>query len=241
MLLKLDDPKLLSEIIAIISDLVTEVRLKVDKEGMSMVAIDPANVALTSFSLPRAAFSQFEADQETLGISLENLKAVLKRCTSSSSLLMRREDNLLHIEIQDKIKRTFTLALIDIEAEEKAIPNLNFAGKVEINSYDLSDAVEDCAIVADSCSFSLADGKFVIEAKGLNSARSEFSSDEAVIGGTGKSRYSLEYLQKFNKAAKLSEKTLISFGDDYPLKIEYKDAKRALMFILAPRVETGNY
>ncbi len=241
MLLKLDEPKLLSEIIGIISELVTEVRLKVSKDGMSMVAIDPANVALVSFFIPSRAFSQFEADQETLGISLENLKAVLKRCTPTSSLLLKREDNMLHIDIHDKIKRVFTLALIDIEAEEKAVPNLAFTSKVEINSYDLSDSVEDCAIVADSCSFSIHEGKFVIEAKGLNSARSEFSSDEAVIEGNGKAKYSLEYLQKFNKAAKLSEKTVLSFGEDYPLKLEYKNEKRELMFILAPRVETGNY
>ncbi len=241
MLLKLDDPKLLSEIIGIISELVTEVRLKVNKEGMSMVAIDPANVALVSFFIPSNAFSQFESDQETLGVSLENLKAVLKRCTATSSLLVKREDNLLKIEIHDKIKRTFTLALIDIDTEEKVVPNLTFTSKVEINSYDLSDCIEDCAIVADSCSFSIQDGKFVVEARGLNSARAEFSSDEASLEGSGKGKYSLEYLQKFSKAAKLCEKTLVSFGDDYPLKLEFKDLKRELMFILAPRVETGNY
>lgn len=241
MKLKLDEPRLLSEIIGIISELVTEVRLKVNRDGMSVVAIDPANVALVSFIIPAHVFSQFEADQETLGVSLENLKAVLKRCTSSSSLTMKKEDNLLQIEILDKIKRAFTLALIDIDSEEKTIPNLNFTSKVEINSYDLSDSIEDCSIVADSCSFSVEEGKFVIEAKGLNSARSEFSGDEAVINGVGKSKYSLEYLQKFNKAAKLSEKTVLNFGEDYPLKIEYRDSKRELTFILAPRVETGNY
>lgn len=241
MLLKLDDPRLLSEIIGIISELVTEVRLKVDKQGMSMVAIDPANVALVSFSIPGKVFSQFEADQDTLGISLENLKAVLKRCTPTSSLVMKREDNLLHVDILDKIRRSFTLALIDIESEEKTIPSLTFTSKVEINSYDFSDSIEDCAIVADSCGFAIEDGKFVIEAKGLNSARSEFSSDEAAIEGNGKAKYSLEYLQKFNKAAKLSEKTIVSFGDDYPMRLEYKDEKRELIFILAPRVETGNY
>ncbi len=64
MLLKLDNPKLFSEIIGIISDLVLEVRIKVNKEGVSILAIDPANVAMTSFKLPNAAFSEFEVEND---------------------------------------------------------------------------------------------------------------------------------------------------------------------------------
>ena len=58
MLLKLDHPKLFSEIISIISELVLEVRLKVSKEGLRIIAIDPANVAMVGFKLPKSAFSQ---------------------------------------------------------------------------------------------------------------------------------------------------------------------------------------
>ena len=58
MLLKLDHPKLFSEIIGIIYELVLEVRLKVSKEGLSIIAIDPANVAMVSFKLPNTAFSE---------------------------------------------------------------------------------------------------------------------------------------------------------------------------------------
>ena len=79
MLVKLDFPKLLSDGISIISDLVTEGKLKFDEKGMSIVAIDPANVALVSFKLPVGAFSQFEANNDILGVSLESLKSILRR------------------------------------------------------------------------------------------------------------------------------------------------------------------
>ena len=47
--------------------------------------------------------------------------------------------------------------------------------------------------------------QFVIEAKGINSAMSEFSADEVKIDAENcKSKYSLEYLQKFIKASKVS-------------------------------------
>lgn len=238
MLIKLDTPKILSDIIALISEIVTEVRIRVDKAGLSIVAIDPANVALVSFKLPASNFSAFQADEEVLGVSLDSLKNVLRRCGAGSSLILQTEDNMLKIEIHDKIKRIFNLALINIDTEEKTMPILDFTCKIEMSSSDLLEATEDCSIVADSCSFNVKENKFIIEAKGLNSTKSEFSGDEVKIEGEkGKAKYSLEYLQKFAKACKLVEKTIINFSDDYPLKLEFKDSWE-LAFVLAPRVES---
>ncbi len=239
MLVKLENPKILADAVGIISELVTEVRLKADlSAGLSVVAIDPANVALVSFKIPASAFSAFEAVNETIGVSLDSLRSVLRRCSAGSSLIMKTDDNVLKIEIHDKITRSFSLALIEIEAEEKQVPNLEFSCTVEMNSSDFTDAIEDCAIVADACSLISKEKKFIIEAKGLNSAKNEFSGDEvSILGGDGKSRYSLEYLQKFTKGSKISDKVRVNFSDDYPLKLEFRAENAELVFVLAPRVE----
>ena len=239
MLLKLENPVLFSRVIEIISELVTEVRIKVNENGMSIVAIDPANVSMVGFNLPRKSFSQFEVGNEVLGINLDNLKRILKRCGGNSSLIMEKRENMLNIQIHDRIIRNFNLNLIDIESEDKEMPNLEFATKVEINSIDLIDSIEDCAVVADACSFLFQEGKFVIEARNINSARSEFSGDEAKISGENcRSKYSLEYLQKFMKGAKLCDKTILNFANNHPLKVELKTENMELDFVLAPRVET---
>lgn len=240
MLLKLDSPKLLGDVIGIISELVTEVKIKVNDDGLSIIAIDPANVALVSFLLPKTSFSAFEVNQEEIfGINMDNFKSVLRRCGIGSSLILQTGENVLKVEINDKIKRVFNLALINIEQEEKTMPSLEFNCKIDLSSLDLSEAIEDCSIIADSCSFSLKDGKFIIDAKSLHSTKSEFSGDEAKIEGEkGKGKYSLEYLQKFAKAGKLTEKVIINFADDYPLKLEFPGESFNLAFVLAPRVET---
>jgi len=238
MLVKLDNPLLLSKVIDILSELVTEVRIKFNEFGLSIGAIDPANVALVSFKLPKSSFSQFETGEEVLGINLDDLKRILKRCGNGSSLILEKKENFLNILIQDKIKRNFSLNLIEVEAEEKEIPELEYTARVEISSSDLIDSVEDCLVVADACSFIVQEGKFIIEAKGINSAMSEFSGDEAKIEAENcKVRYSLEYLQKFMKGAKLVEKTILNFAEDHPLKLDIKSEHMELNFLLAPRVE----
>ncbi len=63
MKLKLDNPKIFSEIISIISEMVLEVRIKVNNEGLSITSIDPANVAMILFKLTADAFSELEFEK----------------------------------------------------------------------------------------------------------------------------------------------------------------------------------
>ena len=127
---------------------------------------------------------------------------------------------------------------LQIDSEDKDEPELSFKCNVELKSDDFGQAVEDCNVVADSCALIAGDGFFIIEGSGsLNSARAEFSGDDAVISGIGKSRYSIEYLTKFIKAGKISEKVSVKFSDDYPLRIDFPGEKMGIGFILAPRVD----
>ena len=242
MLIELQNPALLSRAVEIISELVNEVRIKVNESGLSISAMDPANVSMVGFRLPKSSFSKFEAGAETLGINLDNLKQVLKRCGSGSLLLMEKKDNFLEIQIQDRIKRNFVLSLIDIEGNEidfnSKVERMEFSSSVEMDSIDLVDSIDDCLIVSDACSFIIENDKFIIEAKGLNSARAEFSSDEARIKAENcRAKYSLEYLHKFVKGARLSEKAFLEFANDNPLKLEFINEFMELKFVLAPRVE----
>lgn len=239
MKVKLDNPIMLSKAVDIISELVSEVRLKVNEFGMSIVAIDPANVAMIGFKLPKSFFSMFEVTDEVLGVNLDDFKRILKRCGTKSSLILETQNNMLNIKIEDRVLRKFSLCLINVESEDKEMPSLEFSSRVELVSQDFVDSVEDCSVVSEACSFIVNEGKFIIEAKGLNSARSEFSGDEAIINAeNSRSRYSLEYLSKFIKGCKLSEKTILNFATNHPLKMELRDNGMELSFILAPRVET---
>ena len=88
MLVKLDHPAILSKVVDIISDLVTEVRMKITDMGLSIVAMDPANVSMVGFWIPKTAFSEFESGEEVLGVDLNSFKRILKRCGAGSSLLL---------------------------------------------------------------------------------------------------------------------------------------------------------
>lgn len=242
MLVKIEDPVNFTKALELISELVSEVRIKINEFGMSITAIDPANVALVGFRLPKSAFSQFESGREVLGVNLDDLKKILKRAGARSSLTLKKNENKLEIKIEDRILRNFGLNLIEVEGEdidfEEKVSRMSFSSKVELDSKDFISAIEDCSVVADACSFVVQDGKFIIKAKEMNSAQTEFSDEANISGENCKARYSLEYLAKFMKGSKLTNKTSLQFANEHPLGMHLRIDLIELSFILAPRVET---
>src|SRR3989344_2762907 len=240
MLLKLTNPKIFSDIVTIISEMVTEVKIKVNKDGVSLTAIDPANVAMVHFKIPSSLFSEYNLDKEedVLGLNLTDLKSILRRCKPGSSLTIEKADNFLKIGFHEKIKRDFSLALLDLDFEEKQFPTWDFNSVIKLDAETFVEVIEDCAVVSDACTFMAEPNKFIVEAHGLNSARAEFSSDEAEIhSGNSMARFSLEYLSKFTKGAKVSSRATLSFSDNHPMRLDFHTGAVVLSFVLAPRIE----
>ena len=245
MKLVLTEPKYFSDSISIISELVNEVTLKVQKDKIDIIAMDPANVAMVLFTLLSPVFTEYEVDKtKEISITLEQLKQVLKRAKPGDtiSLFLEEKQNKLKIKIVGNSTRTFSLSLINIDEKEQKVPNLNFPIKVTTSTSFFDEAIEDMGVIADALSLSVEKDKFIVNASSsLHSAEVELVKDEnTFIENSSEkvtSKYSLEYLKKMIKASKLSNKVQIQFDKDYPLRLDYlvKD-KMSLSFILAPRV-----
>jgi len=133
MKLTLAEPRLLKESIGIISDLVNEVSIKVDSNKIQIIAMDPANVAMTVFKLLSSAFIEYSIDTETtLSLSLESLKQVLRRAKPTDSLSLELEENRLKISLIGDSVRTFKISLLDLEERDQKIPQLSFSLNVKI-------------------------------------------------------------------------------------------------------------
>lgn len=247
MKLTLAEPKYLKDSIAVISDLVNEATFKIKPNGIELVAMDPANVAMVVFTLLGSAFVEYDVKEETsLAINLNNLKQILRRVSPSDMLTIEAtEDNKLQIQLKGATTRTFSMPIIDLEEREQRIPDLSFPVSIKTTSSVLNDAIEDVDIVAESVTLLAESRKFTVIAEGdLNRAKIEIKEGEEtkITVDTKekiKAKYSIEYLKKMTGGSKLSDEVTIKFNKDYPLQLEYKTINKVhLMFILAPRVES---
>ncbi|MBS3153349.1 hypothetical protein J4426_02185 [Candidatus Woesearchaeota archaeon] len=98
-------------------------------------------------------------------------------------------------------------------------------------------------VVSDAVLLGLEEANFSVQASGnMSNAKINLpASDDINIKLEGEkisSKYSIEYLRKIMKGAKLADNAYLYIGNDYPLKIEYRIRdKMSLQFILAPRVK----
>jgi proliferating cell nuclear antigen len=246
MKLTLAEPKYLKDSISIISDLVTEGRFKVNKNSMELVAMDPANVAMVVFKLLSSAFIEYDVKKDVeLAVNLNDLKQVLRRIKGNDTVSLRlTEDNKLEVTLRSNNVRTFSLPILEFEEKEQKVPELNFPVSITTASSNLSDAIDDVDIIAESASFICEPQKFILSAEGdLSKAKVELKHDDETnvvsdVNDRVKAKYSIEYLKKMVAGGKLAGQVKIQFNNDYPLKLEYKEVdKMMLSFILAPRVE----
>jgi proliferating cell nuclear antigen len=245
---KLSDPSLLKDSIGTISKLIHEGLFEINSGSLYLRAADRATVAVVDFELKKAAFEEFECDEETqMGVNLEDFLEILNRAKGSDTVEMElsEDESRLRITIQNGSKREFEMPLLSIsESEVPDTQQLEFTSELELKSSVLKEGVSDAEIVSDSVVLKTDDTGLTMQAEGDSSSveiKTEKGSDDLVeikVDEETRSRYPIEYMSKMLKASKISDVASLKFGSDYPMKLKFEEPEKLkISFVLAPRVE----
>ena len=130
MRLVLAEPKFLKESVNIIAELVNDVNFKVTKDGVNLIAMDPANVAMIVFKLLGSAFVEYETNGEkSFSVSLDSFKQILRRAKLSDTLILELDEdkNRLKVNLKGESDRNFNLSLIDMDNMPFSTPKVMFS------------------------------------------------------------------------------------------------------------------
>jgi len=239
------DAILFKDCMKAIGTLVDEVTLKVTEVEMSIISMDPANVAMIAFNLPSSSAIEWEVETtekepaEKIMVRLADLNKVLKRVIKDDILKIETTENRLVLKISGY--KEFVMPLLaDDDSKEQKLPTLDHKAKITLPLKRLADAIEDCAIADEAVNFVAETDKFVLDSEStLTKAAITLTGEDVKIEAPEKqrARFALEYLNKM--LPKVSDLVEIGLGTDYPLSLFYKAQHFKLMFILAPRVESA--
>ncbi|MGC9133381.1 MAG: hypothetical protein ACP5GJ_03205 [Nanopusillaceae archaeon] len=239
--------KELKNIMPAIVSFLSEGTFKANKDGIFLSSLDPANVAVILLDMYPNMFTEYDVnEEEKFTINLEDLKKILTKVKLKDQVSWEidKEKNKFVLEIKSKARKVFTLPLIESEGSFMELPNLELPVKVEMDSKSFYDIIDSAKVVADEIKvIADPDGpkvSFVAEGE-LKDMRIDLTpQDESVLSmevpSKALSRYSIDYLYKLSKVAKISDTLTFRFDTGKPIWIDYKSTdKFRFGFVLAPR------
>lgn len=243
--LKLTDLRILNGAVNILADFITEATFSIQKEGIKLIAMDPANISMVVLNILPSAFTEYDVQEpEELTVNLENLSQAIKRAKPTDAIALTSEKNKLKLTIAGKSTKRFFIPLLEREAKERKIPALEFMSTVELNAAEFREYIDDLAIAGEAATFEVDKNTFALSAGDTGSkAHVELTKgSDALLQIAAKdavrSIYSVEYLKKMARAASLSDTVTVQMSADYPLKLDFRSLNKMQMsFILAPRIE----
>ncbi len=231
-----------------IKDLCEEANFSCSESGISCTTMDSSHVALIKLTLPKEEFAEYECGTaRTFGVSVLSLAKLLKIVPSTATV------QLIHIAGGDVVRinvfvgeslvQEFVVRLMDIDQEDFTIPEKLHAVQIKAPSAELKSIINSLKEVGENirivCSAETEEVVFSAEGDvGSASHRQKYPMvfGEGVDGVSN--MYSAVLLQKFTKAAVLSDKVIISQSPYYPVVLEYMVGSRGrIKYYLAPKEE----
>ena len=238
-------PALKAAIDSIVS-LVEEGQFEIKEDGLCLKAMDPSQISMVSFKMPKSAFVEYNVPEETkIGIDINQFSNILARGKKNEHVELSMEDGRLNVLFYaDKRKRMFKIPLIEIGEGLSREPKIEYTSYAKIRAEALKETLKDAKLVSSHVKLLLDPKAFLVEVRGENGDVKE----EFVAGGEevteiktengSRATFPLQYLEDMIKAASASTIVTINLETDRPMKLSYDIEGASVTYYLAPRIET---
>jgi proliferating cell nuclear antigen len=247
------DLKTVKGIFEALSAVITEAKMKFNKDGVFLEAIDDGRICLVGLKLDKDDFDSYKCDGEyVLGLNFDDLTKVMKRGNAKEAVTFAYNPDLKTIKIlfkaeESKKSRKFGLGLIDLGdsgIKPEALEAIAYGSKISIPIGYLDEAIKDADIFGETLIISMNTDNLCFHTEG------QIGESETVLerGDTGiqdyqctekaENTFALTYLKNIAKVGAIADRIELSLNSSSPMK-----AKFALMsssnirYYLAPRID----
>lgn len=228
----------------VLKDILNDVNIYFDENGVKMVTLDTARASLVDFELSADNFEVYECPQPIVaGVNISNMFKLLKTISTSDTLTLEINNrDILDILIENSTKKTstkFNLKLLDIDEDHIQVPEIPLNVCTVMQSVDFQRICRDMNNLSSEITITREGDRFVCSCMG------DFANQETVLScnesveGTYTGTYSLKYLNIFTKATGMcSTVQLFQETDNRFLVLQYNVANLGeLKFYLATKVQ----
>jgi proliferating cell nuclear antigen len=236
--------KVLRDIVNVVSTLVDQARLDIDKEGIGLKAVDPFHVAMMEMRLRRAVFEEFAADEMILGLDIRKLKEALR--FSPAEDLIGLEHDPAKDRLQIRIGNiTKCIGMVDpTRFTDFMVPRLSPPARIVIAARELQTGIRAAQTVSDNITLNATPDAFEITSVNETDSISYKMPKSLLVSldcsEKVRSQFGLEFLSDTVRFLSPELNVAVNIGNDYPVKLEVGGLNRAgyIGYLIAPRVES---
>ena len=238
--------KMFKDCIDALVTLIDEGEFDVSPEGIRLRAMDPSQIAMVDFNLPKSAFEKYAVNKNMkIGLNLDDLSKITNRYRSGDRLIMRldEEKNRMELIFKGKSTRRFNLPLLDLSTTAPKEPKIDFDSKIRVSGNVLKESLKDASLVSSHVILKINSDGFNIEAQGdkgevlIESKKADDVLMEHTTNRESRAMFPLEYLNDLLKATNPDSIVALDLKSDAPLRIEYPIGDATVIYYLAPRIE----
>ncbi|WP_058365964.1 DNA polymerase [Haloparvum sedimenti] len=242
--------EVLQDVVDQLLTIVDEAIFRIGYEGLSVAAVDPANVGMVMLEVEPAAFESVGDGMFPIGLNLERLDDYIGGASGADPVTLSYRPERRSIEIEHTNVEV-EMAGIDPDAirDEPDIPAIDPSVEFETDAGLFVDAVENADLASDHVRFKAVvdDGEVVVIGEGdTDEIKTEISSEDISDGAIkrdAESLFSLNYLISGGMLKPLGSGTdlRVEYSEDHPVKMHYDfaDGLGHVTMMLAPRVGTN--
>lgn len=235
------EAKYFKEIIDALGKLVDEVAFQIKPEGLKVVALDPAKVALINIDIPMTAFLEYDVSEEIIaGLSTASLSKMLKKIKKGDQFIMNVEEERIEIVIESIGKRVYRFRNLDIPIPQLPETQLEFNVQAQLLVDVLKQALKDAETVGEFLEFEAPDTETLyLRGKGTTIAETKLVMGTSALVSLevkepSKSTYQVEYLKHIAGLTKIAELVTLKFSSEAPLELEFSLSEGRIKYLLAP-------
>lgn len=242
-----EDARTFKACIDAVVNLVDEGTFEITSEGLHLRTMDPSQIAMVDFTLPKSAFSSLDIESPTkIGVNLADLSKILARSRGAEKLTIsfdEREAKLL-LDFVGESRRSFRLPLLDIGAAVPKEPKVAFDATVKIIGRAFKESLHDAGLLSSHVVLEVSEDALVVEAHGdagdlkLETKKDSPAINDVKAGSKARALFPYEYLDDMTRACPDDAILELNLRSDAPVKVCYQIGEAKLVYYLAPRVES---
>jgi len=227
----------IKSVIDAMKEILMDVNLEFDENGMKIVALDNTHIVLIHLKLHADKFESYYCMKKIyVGINMLKFHMLIKTIQNGDilSLFIHKNDpNILGITIENNdknVKTTYKLSMLDIDVVNVDIPPADFNTIITMPSAYLQKIIRDMHNLAEYIEFKNIAGKLILSCQGefccqetilatetQNIQIKNNENSQEIIQGV----FSLKYLSIFTKCTNLCSTVEIYLKNSYPIILQY--------------------